>query len=370
MTEIDAKGRVSRLLDEFDSKSALCQQYTEHLVAELGEALFNSGIKCHSIDGRLKSRESFLGKVTAGKRVYDSLDEITDVSGVRVTTYFARDVDRIAAVISPLYEIDTRNSIDRRATIDSDRFGYLSIHFIVSPKTRSKDANRSKFIGMKAEIQVRSILQHAWAEMEHDLGYKFPGGVPRHIRRKFSSAASLLEIADEKFDEIRDEITGYILHLPQSIASAETTVKLDIHSLAHLVKSHLAIREVDTGIATLVSATISGDISIARLLRMLELVQIDTVQALFETLRENKSLLVAFASEWFSRSFAGKVIAINRGTALLFLFYALISRGLDASKVIGLLHKSGVSDRLVSETSNRILEVASAIDASASADLL
>jgi hypothetical protein len=63
--------------------------------------------------------------------------------------------------------------------------------------------------GIKFEIQMRSSLQHTWAEIEHDLGYKSMYEVPREVRREFSRIAGLLELADESFVRIRSKIADY-----------------------------------------------------------------------------------------------------------------------------------------------------------------
>jgi len=61
------------------------------------------------------------------------------------------------------------------------------------------------FDKMKCEIQVRTILQHAWAEIEHDLVYKSPADIPFRVRRRFASLAGLLEIADREFESLRQD---------------------------------------------------------------------------------------------------------------------------------------------------------------------
>ncbi len=360
MTGEGLKAHHEELLASYDAQAGLYSDFTDFLVAQLGSALYASGIKCHAIDGRLKSRSSLYGKLVSGKKQYSELGEITDIAGVRITTYFARDVDKVASTIAPIFEVDAGNSVDRRTTIDSDRFGYLSLHFIVLLK-QGNTPSGEKYQGLKAEVQVRSILQHAWAEIEHDLGYKYPGGVPRHIRRKFSTAASLLETADEKFDEIRDEVSGYVTNLPAKIETHSALVRLDTHSLAHLIGTHRVVQDLDLRVAQLVGASLSGEMALARILLMLNLLQIDNAQTFITAVETHASEIVSFASEWFARSYSGNVVAINAGTSILFFFYHQIAKGQDVSKVIGLLRESGVSDRLVADLAGRILSVAGAM---------
>jgi putative GTP pyrophosphokinase len=89
--------------------------------------------------------------------------------------------------------------------IASDRFGYQSIHYLVRIKSdRGGLAEYERFAGHLAEIQVRTILQHAWAEIEHDIQYKSSISIPTEIRRRFVALAGMLEIADREFQAIED----------------------------------------------------------------------------------------------------------------------------------------------------------------------
>jgi ppGpp synthetase/RelA/SpoT-type nucleotidyltranferase len=80
---------------------------------------------------------------------------------------------------------------------EKERFGYQSIHYLVQvSEARVALAEYARYRAMIAEIQVRTILQHAWAEIEHDIQYKSSVAMPSVIRRRFMSLAGLLEIAD------------------------------------------------------------------------------------------------------------------------------------------------------------------------------
>jgi putative GTP pyrophosphokinase len=360
---IDDNARIARLLDEYDERASLYNEYVDHLIAVTGTMLFDAQIKCHAITGRLKARDSFHGKIKSGKKQYSELDEITDVAGLRITTYFARDVDRVAKVIAPRFSIDEKNSVDRRKTIDSDRFGYLSLHYIVRPKDVDDPLARAGFTSVPAEIQVRSILQHAWAEIEHDLGYKYPGGIPRHIRRRFSLAAGLLEIADQQFDDIRADVERYERELQSDLKSDMRAVMLDAHSLRAIIDSDFTVLSLDKDLANLVASQLSGHFPLVRILKMLACLKIDSAVELKERLSASAQRVKAFASEWFATSVAGSVVALNHGISIVFLFYDEISIGLDASRVIASLADVGVSEKSISEMAGKLLAVARALDA-------
>lgn len=179
---------MAPILSEFDAKKKIYAGFTEKLQHLTAELLRAGDIQVHSVASRLKDRVMLERKLTAEPGKYRELGEITDIIGVRIVTYFSEDVDRVSKVIEREFDVDWTTSIDKRATLDPDRFGYLSLHYIVTlGAARAVFRENQRFAGLKAEIQIRSILQHAWAEIEHDLGYKTELAVPRDIRRRFTS---------------------------------------------------------------------------------------------------------------------------------------------------------------------------------------
>src|SRR5574341_2531355 len=162
-------------------------------------------IRPHSITYREKDPEKLKEKMKRmGKEYNDPLHEITDLAGVRVITYFPSDVDKIVKEIEENFVIDKEKSIDKRKTSDPSNFGYVSVHLIVELlPSRLNLPEYSLFKDMKCEVQIRTILQHAWAEIEHDIVYKSTEDIPFELRRNFSSLAGLLEVADREFELLR-----------------------------------------------------------------------------------------------------------------------------------------------------------------------
>jgi hypothetical protein len=102
-------------------------------------------------------------------------------------------------------EFDVLQRLDKTSA-EPDRLGYQSIHYLVQyPRSRTSLSDNRRFAGLTAEIQVRTILQHAWAEIEHDIQYKAVAAVPELIRRRFTALAGLIEIADREFQAIANE---------------------------------------------------------------------------------------------------------------------------------------------------------------------
>jgi putative GTP pyrophosphokinase len=89
--------------------------------------------------------------------------------------------------------------------LEEDRLGYQSVHFIVKlSETRINLPEYKQYKNLMCEIQVRTVMQHAWAEIEHDIQYKSSITIPADLRRRFITLAGLLEVADHEFQTIQD----------------------------------------------------------------------------------------------------------------------------------------------------------------------
>lgn len=189
------------------------RQYYLDLTAEveviLREALNENDITFHSIESRVKSVASFKEKASRIKYT-DPLNEITDLSGIRIITLFEKEIHQISDIIKELFKIDYEKSEDKADLLDADKMGYKSIHYIGElSEDKIVSTKLENYSGLKFEIQIRSILQHAWAEIEHDRNYKFQGNLPKHLQRRFYALAGMLEIADREFNTLSEEVEKF-----------------------------------------------------------------------------------------------------------------------------------------------------------------
>ncbi len=169
--------------------------------------LDDAGSNYLPIDGRTKSVASFAAKAARqvdGRPLYaDPMTEITDQIGLRVITYVHSDV----AAVADLFADELRVLDDRdmgEETASAGRFGYASRHLLLTVSD-PPPAGYELLGGLRASVQVRTVLQHAWAEFEHDVRYKgtVPEDVAPDLDRRFTLAAGLLELADQEFSAIR-----------------------------------------------------------------------------------------------------------------------------------------------------------------------
>ena len=200
--------------------------------------LEDNGISVHYISTRTKTRASLSKKIDFKKDKYNNFSDITDICGIRVITYLESDVNKVAELIEKEFQIDNENSIDKRK-LKSDQFGYRSLHYVISlNEQRSSISENKKYKHLKLEIQIRSILQHAWAEIEHDLGYKGAIAIPENFKRNFNRLAALLETADIEFDRLKKDLTEYEYEVKEIIRSHPNDVLIDQASIVSFVKSN------------------------------------------------------------------------------------------------------------------------------------
>lgn len=178
----------------------------------LRECTRAAGIPVASIESRAKSVNSFAAKAAqphathpTAPRYSKPLSEITDLAAARVITFFPKSIADVDALLRREFLILEKT--DKADFLQKEeKLGYQSIHYLVKlTGSRASLAEYNRYKDLVAEVQVRTVLQHAWAEIEHDIQYKAVETIPVVIRRRFMALAGLLEIADREFQEIQDE---------------------------------------------------------------------------------------------------------------------------------------------------------------------
>jgi predicted RNase H-like nuclease/ppGpp synthetase/RelA/SpoT-type nucleotidyltranferase len=182
------------------------------LAAWLTTVLDDAGINYQYIASRGKSVASFAAKTAKtvdGRPLYpDPLRDITDQIGARVITYVTSDVAAVADVVTDQLSVVDDKDLGQ-ATANEGRFGYVSRHLQVSLDPIWMGPLPAGVLRVpSAQIQIRTVLQHAWAEFEHDIRYKgtIPQALAPDLNRRFTLAAGLLELADREFGVIRDRM--------------------------------------------------------------------------------------------------------------------------------------------------------------------
>ena len=208
----------------------------EHLIEEL---VSSNDIHVHSITSRVKEKNSFLKKCEL--KQYQHMEEITDIVGVRIITPILEDVDKVCELIKKEFTIDDGNSGDKLAALKSNEMGYLSVHYIAQlGSSRENLPEYCQYKSIVFEIQVRTLLQHAWAEITHDSSYKFSGTLPSEIDRHFHLAAGTLELIDREFQRLSDELSTYKNNVVHDIQEGKLQIEINSTSLKEYLAEKLS----------------------------------------------------------------------------------------------------------------------------------
>jgi len=237
---------VQKQVDHYDPIRYSYQVFREILQAVLQKAVKNLGISA-IVESRAKEIASFAGKAVRKRDKYpDPVSQFTDLCGARVITQYKDEIEPVCRFIRAHFEIDEANSEDVVTRLGVSEFGYRSVHFIVSLKpgkfkdiihslenSKSEGCDRDRFRNatsclydrrsnekcteggaapgpkFKAEIQVRTLLQHAWALFAHDRIYKSDFKVPEVLQREANRIAATLEEIDDAFARTINAVENY-----------------------------------------------------------------------------------------------------------------------------------------------------------------
>jgi ppGpp synthetase/RelA/SpoT-type nucleotidyltranferase len=324
-------------------------------VAHTTRLLTAAGLNIHHITGRVKRAGSLEDKLRRKAGRYDSLDDVTDLVAVRVITYFESDVGVASRLIEKHHEVDWNHSIDKSKMHDPDRFGYMGVHYVVRVPEGGLPEDglnvSGRLGGARFEVQIRSILQHAWAEIEHDLGYKNREAVPREVRRRFYRLAGLLEMADEEFMALHRMTRDYAATLPERVAAAPDDVFIDAQSMTHLLTLP-PVRDLDTAVAKELGVRLLSHWSDPerpqRLASLLHYVGVRSVGLLHKELKRNEGDIKRFAAALMPRLRQAWTPAGGARPGTSVVHYALLracsNASLEPGEVVTLLDLSGAGN--------------------------
>lgn len=252
--QLDIHGQM--LMEQYYERLSLYERLAQIAYEALKRALDEQRVTVTTIDYRVKKEKSLAGKLELKGAKYHSLDDVTDIVGMRVVTFYSADVDKVAAIVNEIFDVDWGNSVDKRKLHQSDSFGYNSLHYICKlPKSLLGENDSPQLSELSFEIQMRTALQHVWSTLDHDTKYKGSVKIPYEYQRQFSRLAGMLELVDEEFSRLRSALTDYSRQMQALEASgqlnevdlnADTFRRyLDMHPFAMLNKRIAAINQAE-----------------------------------------------------------------------------------------------------------------------------
>ncbi|MPQ57480.1 GTP pyrophosphokinase family protein [Duganella sp. FT27W] len=192
---------------EYDKRLPTYIRASNNIQDAIALLIKEKGIAYLAVLSRVKSFESFKEKIE--KKRYDSpFSQATDFVGIRVILYFPKDVILVREILSE--EFNILESSDKSDLLKSNEFGYRSHHLLLrTPGSWLSTPNYRGLGDVTVEVQIRTILMHAWAEIEHKLQYKSNVQVPSDLQRKLFLLSAKVEEADDQFQNLVADVNAY-----------------------------------------------------------------------------------------------------------------------------------------------------------------
>lgn len=186
---------------------------------------------------RAKKPDSLRGKLIRRNEMknYESIEQIyqdiVDLAGVRIATYFPGDRAEIANLIEAEFSTEKPKFFPNQENTTpftyhyKKRFaGYDAIHYRIRIKDVRLEDNKKRFAQSQVEIQIASALMHAWAEVEHDLAYKPKIG----------------SLSEEEY-RILDELNGMVLSGEIALERLQKAFNQRISRIQHSFNNHFEL---------------------------------------------------------------------------------------------------------------------------------
>lgn len=308
------------MVREFEERREAFSELGAKLEVQLRELLTKAAVPVQFVTWRLKSASSLSHKLARPEKTYRQLWDVTDLVALRVATYFEDHVEQVSRLIEQHFRVDFTHSADMTKPA-----GYRSVHYVCI----AEGAPHPEF---RFEIQLRTVLQHAWAEVEHDLGYKVDDAMPEAIRRRFSRVAGLLEIADQEFVSIRRELATSRDEARATLAKSGA-LPIDLVSLDALIRQP-PIEALDREVAQALSAGFAAEPFFpGYLVKLLRLAGLETTRDVVAAVAQHGPAVKGALGKYFefarrSLGFAPESIGqVQRGYSLLFIALLSVIRG-------------------------------------------
>ncbi len=182
--------------ERYDSNRRTYESLRQEVLFILEAALAEAGIKTHSVTARVKDRARFLEKIER-KTYADPFVDTTDLVGARVVCLFLEDLPKLEALAETWFDV-----LEREDKVDGgsvDAFGYMSHHYVCRLRQEHTGPRYDRIKDIRFELQCRTLLQDAWANVSHHLAYKGEYSIPEELQRDFHALSGLFYVADQHF---------------------------------------------------------------------------------------------------------------------------------------------------------------------------
>lgn len=293
------------LFQEYNDKLPNYDRARENIKEALEEFLKEKNISFVTIESRIKDFESFYEKISR-KKYENPFEENEDFCGIRIILYFQDDIEKVNKIIEENFIIE--ESENKSNKLEDNEFGYRSNHLIIKVKDSWCVTPNYKGLGnIKVELQIRTVLMHTWAAIEHKLGYKNNQELPKNLKRKLYLMSAQLENADIQFQEIKDAAEDF-QHITVEESKKEgkfTADKINIDTLQALLEFYFPEHEKHTKMEIdLLDEIIKNNLSIENVIKYAEKI-VPYIKDIISRLKGSttRANLMAYALEIFAPKF-------------------------------------------------------------------
>jgi putative GTP pyrophosphokinase len=317
-----------RRKDQFSDLSNV----TVHLIETL---LREEKIAIHSVQARVKSREKLKSKYCKPDKDYRCLDDISDIVGLRIITYYSDKINQIAEIVER--EFTQRSPKDDKRIGKPESFGYSALHMDCSySEKRLENTEYKRFANTRFEIQITTVIGHAWAEMHHawyDSSY-----LPTEEERRFLRLAAVLELAEQEFLEIRNKKDERERIASIQVEAESPDIPITPESLKAFIEQKDIVSSLDTRCSTILLGELMTPMPpdtmlLTPIAKTLHDIQITTINSLEGALLRNENALIDFITRSAPIWNASRSVNPNgygRGLCITHLTYLLSgARGED-----------------------------------------
>lgn len=284
---------------EFGKRRATYERFTLKFRDAVEELLDQKRIPFAQVDARTETVERFREKLTFGKSYSQPLSQITDLCQVRIVLRLQSDLDRVVDLLRAEFSIDEENSAYKAKELNIDQFGYNPIHLVMTAKApRLSLAEWQPFAGLKVEVQIRTILQHAWATIWHAYDYRVEADVPRELRRRLFRVNTLIESADDELDRFADDNEQVIKHYSASLMAGNEQIELNVDSLRAFIETSPEVQHWNEYLSRH-AQTKAGVADLSRNIRLARFCGLSTVDQIARLLKDAHGWGERFLDEYF-----------------------------------------------------------------------
>ncbi len=206
---------LKTIMDDWEKNKENYRLFCEFIQKKLKEQIKKEGFIV-KIDFRIKDPVNLAQKLIKDKLdnkkkgIDSSLEDLyrnlSDKAGLRIICRYSDEIIPLIQIVKA--QFDKINEDNKISHLHYDQMGYKSYHLDVKLKVEKTPSDIYQQLGdLRAEIQVRTLCENVWAEIDHDIGYKPSSDVPYNIRRQIHCLGGLFEVADDSLSRINKEVT-------------------------------------------------------------------------------------------------------------------------------------------------------------------